>query len=67
MKPLELRMGTQCQWILMDINGNKPNTGVRKGNVLEETWDVYVDPLVGIQRVSLCCTELLSPFCLIRD
>lgn len=58
---------TQCQWILMDINGNKPNTGVRGGNVLEEAWDVYVDPLVGIQRVSLCCTELLSPFCPIRD
>lgn len=49
----------------MDNNGNKHNTAAREGNVLEEAWDVYVDPLVGTQRVALCCTELLSPFCLI--
>lgn len=49
----------------MDTSGNKLNTGVREGNVLEEAWGVYVDPLVGTQRVSLCCTELFSPFCLI--
>lgn len=61
MKPGE----TQCQWILMDTNGNKSNTSAREGNVLEEVWDVYVDPLVGTQRAALFCTELLSPFCLI--
>lgn len=49
----------------MDTNGNKHNTGARQGNVLEEAWDVYADPLLGTQRVALCCTELLSPFCLI--
>lgn len=39
----------------MDTNGNKYNPGVREGNVLGEAWDVYVDPLVGTQRVKLCC------------
>lgn len=50
----------------MDTNGNKHNTEVREGNVLEEAQDVNVDPLVSTQRVALCCTELLSPFCTIR-
>lgn len=49
----------------MDTNGNKHNTEARQGNVLEEAWDVYADPLLGTQRVALYCTELLSPFCLI--
>lgn len=49
----------------MDTTGNKHNAGVREGNVLEEVWGVYVDPPAGTQRVSLCCTESLSPFCLI--
>lgn len=62
MKPWEPRVGDP---VAMDTNGNKHNAGVREGYVLEEAWDVFVDPLAGTQRVTLCCTELLSPFSLI--
>lgn len=40
-------------------------TNTTPGSEREICWDVYVDPLIGTQRVTLCYTELLSPFYLI--